>query len=126
MTLVELLPMLQRLGFDVRQLPARRGLITLAELEYDEVDAYWHFQFRWDDIEIPVPTSAIPEAQWRQIEKYASAGEERTLLFGYSPSSNWDAGSSVAEIEAGLTIELWRFTEEMLALADTARAISSG
>ena len=25
--------------------------ITLAELEFDEIDRYWHFQFRWKDKE---------------------------------------------------------------------------
>lgn len=35
MTLQELVPMLQGLGFDCTSIPARRDSITLAELSYD-------------------------------------------------------------------------------------------
>ncbi len=105
--------MLAALGFDTDEIPARRGPITLAELEYDEIDNYWHFRFRWDDIEIPVATKDLPAEIWRAISDDASPGETNTMIFGRSASSNWGGETPMIEILVELRDELAEFTQKM-------------
>lgn len=113
MTISGLLQLLEHLHFDVDEIPARRGHITLAELEYDEVDRYWRFRFRWNDIAIPVPTAELPAELWAAIKESASSGETNTMIFGVSEPSKWTDETPMVEILLGLRDELVEFTQEM-------------
>lgn len=117
MTLLDLVPMLQSIGFDCSVTPPKRDdMITLAELEYDEIDQYWHFRFRWPDITLNVAPSEIPPEIWRIIGFDASAGDTDTMIYGISKSINYSEDSTVEEISEGLREEIERFTEYMQGL----------
>lgn len=113
MTLFELDYMFHDLGFDTTVTPARNGKVTLAELEYDEIDNYWHFRFRWDDISVPYPPDLLSEDFLAQIDPYAGIGKDGIEIFGGSESSNWHENTPAHEIRAGLQVNLDDFREEM-------------
>jgi hypothetical protein len=114
MTLIELVPMLTRLRFDTSRLPITAGPVSLAELEYDEIEKYWHFKFRWRDIKLSVTPKALPVEIWQAINEHASAGHDDVMVFGLSQSMDWDDWTPTDEIETGLRQEIEAFTAHML------------
>ncbi len=113
MTLTELVPMLQNIGFDCTVTPARRGPITLAEFSYDEIEKGYWFRFRWDDITLGVAPSALPKDVWDAIKEDASAGNSDTFIFGLSRDVGYTEDSTPAEIASGIMEEIERFTARM-------------
>ena len=112
MTIAELPKLLTAIGFDFQQSPAVRDSIALAELEYDQIDRYWRFAFRWDDMRIGHPPEALPPDVWREIEPHASPGKEDVMIYIFSSQSKWSEDSDWREIEDGLRDEIRRLTME--------------
>lgn len=112
MTIAELSKLFTSLGFDIQETPARRDSITLAEMEYDQIDQYWRFVFRWDDMRINVPAKALPDDVWAAIRPHASPGNDGVMIFITSPAVWWTADSDWREIETGLRDEIRKLTIE--------------
>jgi len=117
MTLSELPKLLTALGFDIQQTPATRDSITLAELEYDQIDQYWRFVFRWEDMQINVPPQSLPDDVWQAVEPHASAGYNDVMIYIVSPGTWWTEESDWREIETGLHDEIRKLTAEALRIA---------
>jgi hypothetical protein len=126
MTFAELPELLEHLQFDITVIPARRGPVTLAEFEFDELEKYWGFRFRYDDIVIPVPTKELPAKLWDAIRDNASPGDDDTVVYGLSKRSGWEDKTPVAEIAVGLLDDLNAFVADMQAQKDTVDAYLKG
>ena len=112
MTIAELPKLLRALGFNFQQTPATRDSITLAELEYDQIDRYWRFVFRWEDMQINRSPETLPPDVWRDIEPHASPGTKDVMIYIVSPQSKWSEDSYWREIEAGLRGDFRKLTAE--------------
>jgi hypothetical protein len=121
MTLNEIAPLLASLGFDCNQTPARFGRITLAELEYDEIDSRWHFRFRYDDIRLKMPMHELPKKAQDIIDRYASPGETDTMIYGHSYPINCAEGCTVMDICNVLHQEISSFQLKMIKIENMVK-----